>query len=69
MTGSVDNDLKKLIINKYGSVNKFANSIGLPQSTIATVLSRGIENSNVKTVYKICNALGVSVDKLMSRIV
>ena len=57
--------LKDLMIQVAGSVNNFANICGLPQSTIFSVLDRGIENTNFSTVTKICQALNISIDGLV----
>lgn len=57
--------LKKLIIEKSGSVNKFAQEIGIAQSTLVSVFSRGVNKSNINTIIKICQALEISTDALI----
>ena len=57
--------LKKLIIEKSGSVNKFAQEIGIAQSTLVSVFSRGVNKSNINTIIKICQALEISADALI----
>lgn len=54
-----EHDLRELIESKYGSVRQFSLSINMPSSTINSILNRGILNSNVDNVLKICNALGI----------
>ena len=61
---TIEEQLKETIIKKSGSVNKFAQTIGLPTSTVATIFSRGVNNTNVNTIIKICQALGISADEL-----
>ena len=39
---TIEEELKELIIAKAGSVNKFAQEIGVAQSTLVSVFSRGI---------------------------
>ncbi len=60
----LEKELKELIINKYGSIRQFANSIDVPHTTVDSILKRGVDNSNLKNVIKICKALNISIDKL-----
>lgn len=57
--------LKNLIIEKSGSVNKFAQEIGIAQSTLVSVFSRGVNKSNINTIIKICQSLEISADALI----
>lgn len=67
---TIEEKLKKLIIEKSGSVNKFSSECGLSQSTIATIFVRGVNNANARNIIKICKHLGISADELLeSRIV
>lgn len=61
----LEEQIKKLIIEKFGSVRQFAIKIDVPYTTIDTILRRGIDNSNVNNVIKMCKALNISVDKLI----
>ncbi|MHB9760185.1 LexA family transcriptional regulator [Streptococcus suis] len=54
-----EQELRELIEKKYGSVRQFSISIDMPASTINSILNRGILNSNVDNVLKICTALGI----------
>lgn len=56
-------DLKARILQKHRSLREFALSIEMPYSTLDSVLKRGVENSSVTSVIKICNALGISVEE------
>jgi len=60
----VENKIKELIIEKYGSVKRFADKIQVPYTTIDTILKRGLLNSNVLNVIKICNELGLDIDEI-----
>ena len=62
----LEDKLKKEIIEKYGSVRQFALKIDVPYTTIDTILKRGIDNSNVSNVIKMCKELNISVDKLVN---
>lgn len=59
----LEEQIKNLIIEKYGSIRQFALKIDVPYTTIDTILRRGIDNSNVTNVIKMCKALNISVDK------
>lgn len=59
----LENKIKELIIEKYGSIRQFSFKIGLPYTTIDSILKRGIDNSNVSNVIKMCKALNISIDK------
>lgn len=62
----IEEKLKELIINKYGSIRQFAIKIEIPYTTIDSILKRGIDNSNVGNVIKMCKELNLSIDKLMT---
>ena len=61
----IEDELKKLILEKYNSLRNFAIKIDIPYTTIDSILKRGIANSNVSNVIKICKALDISSDKLI----
>lgn len=56
--------LKDFILKKHRSIREFTQSIGMPYSTMTTILKRGIDNSNVQNIIKICQALEISADDL-----
>lgn len=62
---TIEEKLRKLIIEKSGSVNKFSQECGLSQSTIATIFVRGVNNANARNIIKICKHLGISADELL----
>lgn len=59
----LEEKIKNLIIEKYGSIRQFAIKIDVPYTTIDSILKRGIDNSNVSNVLKMCKALDISIDK------
>lgn len=63
----IEDELKKIIIDKYGSVRQFAQKIDIPYTTLDTILKRGIDNSNVVNIIKICKELKISSDKLVDK--
>ena len=61
---NVEERLKDLIIKQYGTMKEFTDHIGVPNSTLANILRRGVKNANVVTIIKICQALNISTDAL-----
>lgn len=57
--------LKTLIINKYGSLKKFSDTIDMPWTTLDSILKRGAANSNITNVLKITRELGLDAEKLV----
>ena len=62
---TIENQLRELIILKYGSLREFTFNIGLPYSTLSTILKNGIMTANISNVVKICNALSIKIDELV----
>lgn len=53
------------LINKTGmNVKAFAREIGLPYSTLRSILERGIGNASVDNVIKICKGLNITIEEL-----
>ncbi len=61
----LEDKLKNLIVDKFGSVRQFALNIDIPYTTVDSILKRGIDNSNVGNVIKMCKALNISIDNLL----
>lgn len=64
--GTIEYELKEHIIQQYGSLSKFSEKIGMPWTTLDSVLKRGIRNSNVSNIIKICQGLQISADELIN---
>lgn len=54
------NIIRREIKTKYGTIEKFANAINIPRTTINSVLKKGIEASNYGMINKIFKALNIS---------
>lgn len=65
----IENKIKELIITRYGSVSHFCKKVNLPYTTVDSILKRGIANSNVLNVLKICDELSISIDGLRHGII
>ena len=61
---NVEERLKEMIIKQFGTMKDFTDHIGIPNSTFANILRRGVQNANVLTIIKICQALEISTDDL-----
>lgn len=61
---TIEERLKDLILSKYHSVREFSLTIDMPNSTLESIFKRGIGNSSVTNIIKICKELGISVDAL-----
>ena len=61
---TIEKQLKELILKRFHSIRDFTNAIGLPYTTLDSMFRRGIGNSSVTNVIKVCNALDISVDAL-----
>ena len=61
---TIEDELRGLMVKKSGSVNKFASECGVPYSTIASIFRRGVINTNINTIIKICSYLQISTDEL-----
>lgn len=61
--------LKEIIIEKYGSLKKFCETIDMPWTTLDSILKRGIANSNITNVLKITKELGLDTESLANGII
>ena len=52
--------LRKEILRQYKSVRAFALEMGIPYSTLATALERGVEGMAYGTVMKMCEELNLN---------
>ncbi len=60
----MEEELKKLIIERYKSLNNFCKQFDFPWSTVKAMLTRGINNSSISNVIKLCNALNLDLEKM-----
>lgn len=61
---SLENSLKELVIEKYGSVTAFTTKIEMSNSTFVSIIRRGVNNANINNIVKICNELNISAEAL-----
>ncbi|MBR3867679.1 MAG: hypothetical protein IKM66_00040 [Clostridia bacterium] len=53
--------IKKNIKSKYSSTRKFAEELGIPQTTIVSAVKNGVGGTAFTTVCKMCKALGIRI--------
>lgn len=61
---NIEQQLKELVISKYGSIRNFSSQIEMPNSTVDSIFKRGILNASVTNIIRICDVLEISVDSL-----
>ena len=61
---NVEEQLKHLIIGKYGSILKFSKEANIPYSTIVSVFERGIRQTTTNTFFRLCDILNLSMEDL-----
>ncbi|WP_426443883.1 S24 family peptidase [Staphylococcus xylosus] len=60
-----EKQLKVLMEKKSGSVKAFSEEIGLAYTTIRSILERGVFNSKVENIIKICKGLNIKPEDIM----
>jgi len=62
----LDNKAKVLaeLIDRRGSRRAFAEEIGIPPTTLQSMLTRGVGRASIDNVIKVCRALGITVEQL-----
>ncbi len=63
---TTEDRLRNYILSKYRSLREFSQKIDMPYSTINTIMKRGIDNSSVNNIIRICQALNISTDDLVN---
>ena len=61
--------IAKEIKKQYKSVRRFALSLGIPQTTVASTLKNGISGTGYATVVKMCEALDIKLVNYNSPVV
>lgn len=61
---TIEEMLKDYILERYKSLREFTHAVDIPYTTMDSILRRGIGNSSVNNVIKICKALHISADAL-----
>lgn len=59
-----EDQLKQEIISQYGSIRAFSAALGIKNSTLDSMLTRGLYNSGVGKVMQIFDALGIDTESI-----
>ncbi len=66
---SIENNIKKLILDRYKSMRRFSEISKLPYTTLVGMLDRGITNASIQNVIKICQTLNIDADALAAGVI
>lgn len=55
----LEDDVREIILARYGNVARFARTIGIPKHTVYSALSKGLANTTLSTIVPICKALDI----------
>lgn len=56
--------IKEMIEKRWPTQKAFAEAAGIPYTTLRSILQRGVGNSAVENVIKICRTLGITIEEL-----
>lgn len=65
----MEDKIKEIILERYKTLSNFSRKFDFPWSTINGMLTRGIKNSSITNVIKLCKALNLDLEKLAVGIV
>ena len=65
MPKTIEEQLKEIILTQYGDMKSFAIKAGMPNSTLSSMLQRGILNTTIGKVIRLSDTLQISVDGLV----
>ncbi len=60
----IEEKLKSFILERHKSIREFCLLIDIPYTTLDSIFKRGIGNSSLTNVIKVCRGLNISVDDL-----
>ena len=60
--GLLEDKVRDIICDRYGSVKAFADAIDLPSRTLYSALSKGLDKTSLSTIVPICEKLGISAE-------
>lgn len=61
-----ENDLVRLMNERYGSRNEFSRSTGIPTATLTRIFQEGIQTTSVRMANKVCEGLGISLEDIVN---
>ena len=61
---TIEERLRSLILSRYPTVKDFAAECGMKYSTLLTIFQRGLDNTGISNIRKICATLGITMEGL-----
>ena len=61
---TIEERLRRLILSRYPSTKDFAAEAGINYSTLLSVFKRGLDNTGISNIQKICRELGITIEGL-----
>lgn len=61
---TIEERLRRLILSRYPSTKDFAAEAGINYSTLLSVFKRGLDNTGISNIQKICRELGITMEGL-----
>lgn len=61
---TIEERLRRLILSRYPSAKDFAAEAGINYSTLLSVFKRGLDNTGISNIQKICRELGITIEGL-----
>lgn len=61
---TIEEKLENMILEEFGSIAEFARVTGVKDSTIRSILRRGIKKAHIDTIFPITKTLGISAERL-----
>lgn len=61
---TIEEKLEKMILEEFGSIAEFARVTGVNDSTIRSIIRRGIKKAHIDTIFPITKALGINAERL-----
>lgn len=65
---SIEDKIKSEILAQYKSVRAFTQTIGIPYSTIDSMLKKGVSGTAVQTIIKVCDSLNMDLNSIAREI-
>lgn len=63
---TIEEKLKKKILDEFKSIRAFTQTANIPYSTIDTMLKKGIQGTGISTMIKVCTILSIDINELCS---
>lgn len=62
---NIEEQIKEIIIKRYGNLSNFCKEFDFPWSTVKAMLTRGIKKSSISNAIKLCDALNLDLEELV----